>query len=158
MTWHQLDVQHALHARPAHPESSIEPTRAAPRAHLDHPSHPEHSLFRQTFDGVCKLDAEHGRTPDRYSANLAGALTAAAKAEGLSRIDRVQLSEDGSRAFASQQGIGPLLQRHAMVDTAQAVHTSIEQSTQQIAAVETVHPPQAPALAREPAPVAMLQR
>lgn len=130
----------------------------AHRLRLDHPHHPDYPLFQQAREGVHQLDAARGRTPDHHSANLAGALTAAAKAEGLSRIDRVLLSEDGSRAFASQQGIGPLLQRHAMVDTAQAVHTSIEQSTQRIASIETVRPPQAAALAREPAPVATLQR
>jgi hypothetical protein len=103
---------------------------AAPR--MDHPAHADHAMFKQAREGVYKIDATMGRSPDQRSDNLAASLTVAAKAAGLKRIDQVALSDDGARAFAAQT-IGPGgLRTIAHVETAQAVHTPITDSTQQI--------------------------
>ena len=51
----------------------------------------------------------------------------AAKANGLTRIDEVRLSEDGLRAFAIETGG---IERFAHVQTAEAVHTTLAQSSQ----------------------------
>ena len=102
---------------------------------LNDPAHPDHQLFQQAYDGVKKIDAERGRASDHHSVNLAGALAVEGKARGLKQIDVVALSEDGSNAFAAQKDgrIGfPSVTR---VDTAQAVNTPIEHSTQQMAQV-----------------------
>ena len=102
---------------------------------LNDPANPDHKLFQQAYDGVKKLDAQHGRAPDQHSANLAGALTVEAKAQGLKRIDTVALSDDGSKAFAAQSVISGAFKNVAGVETAQAVHIPMEQSTQQMAQV-----------------------
>lgn len=94
---------------------------------LDSPANPDHSLYLQAQKAVHELDARQGRTPDQQSNNLAAALTVAAKYEGLTKIDQVALSDDGSRAFAVQNGA---FKQTAQVQTAEAVHTSIAQSSQ----------------------------
>ncbi|WP_049623020.1 XVIPCD domain-containing protein [Frateuria defendens] len=96
---------------------------------LDDPSHAGHAMFQQIRDGVHKLDAQMGRVPDRHSENLAGALVVAAAAGGLSRIDAVVLSEDGSRAFAVQHVIPRALNASVHVETAQAIKAPLEQSS-----------------------------
>ena len=92
---------------------------------LDSPTNPDHALYLQAQKAVHELDTRQGRTPDQQSNNLAAALTIAAKHEGLTKIDQVALSEDGSRAFAVQNGA---FKQIAQVQTAEAVHTSIAQS------------------------------
>jgi len=107
---------------------------------LNHPSHPDNKLFQQVHDGVKKIDAQHGRASDHHSENLAGALTVEAKAQGLKRIDTVALSDDGSKAFAAQNVIPGAFKNVAGVETAQAVHIPIEQSTQQMTQVNQALP------------------
>jgi len=57
------------------------------------------------------------------------------KAQGLKQIDVVALSADGSNAFAAQKDGRIGFPSVARVDTAQAVNTPIEHSTQQMAQV-----------------------
>lgn len=94
---------------------------------LDDKRNPDHTLYEQALAGVKKIDADMGRTSDQHTTSLAAALAVAAKAQGLTRIDTVAISEDGSRTFAAQN-TSPL-RTFADVPTAQAVHTSIEQSS-----------------------------
>ena len=102
---------------------------------LNDPANPDHKLFQQAYDGVKKVDAQHGRASDQHSENLAGALTVEAKAQGLKRIDTVALSDDGSKAFAAQNVIPGAFKNVAGVETAQAVNIPMEQSTQQMTQV-----------------------
>ncbi len=73
-----------------------------------------------------QLDAERGRTPDQRSDNLAAALAVQARRKDLSHIDQVALSTDGARTFAVQHGV---VNQHAQVPNAEAVQTSIAQSS-----------------------------
>jgi hypothetical protein len=100
----------------------------------------------QAQKAVYELDARLGRTPDRQSDNLAAALTVAAKHGGMTRIDQIALSEDGSRALAVQNGVTKQL---AHVETAEAVNTSIAQSSQ---SMQAANKPSAHALVQPPAP------
>ena len=118
---------------------------------LNHPSHPDNKLFQQAHDGVKKLDAEHGRASDHHSENLAGALTVEAKSQGLKRIDRVALSDDGSKAFAAENVIPGAFKNVAGVETAKAVNMPIEQSTQQMAHVNQTSQQQAQAQTQQQA-------
>nr|WP_199041393.1 XVIPCD domain-containing protein [Dyella sp. ASV24] len=104
---------------------------------LDDVAHPDHAMFKQAQTHVHALDATHGRTPDQRSDNLAAAVTVAAKAEGLKRIDAVVLSDDGSKAFAAQHTIPRAWTQTASVPTVQGLDTSIAQSTQAMAQVNT---------------------
>ena len=97
---------------------------------LDHPKHPDHTMFEQARAGVHRLDAEVGRTPDQRSDQLAAALVVAAKANGMSRIDHAVLSTDASKVFAVEGALDSALKRIAAVPTVEALNTLITQSTQ----------------------------
>ncbi|SFS03780.1 Transglycosylase SLT domain-containing protein [Dyella sp. OK004] len=121
-----------IHARLEEQASTQAQNTQQSPARLDDPSHPGNALYLQAREHVFRLDTQQGRTPDQYSHNLAAALTAAAQAEGLQRIDQVALSDNASRAWAVQRPPGVrdhFFDRHASVDTAQAVNTSVEQSS-----------------------------
>jgi hypothetical protein len=102
-------------------------TQTRKAAGLDSPANPDHALYLQAQKAVYALDARRGRASDQQSNNLAAALTVAAKREGLGKIDQVALSEDGSRAFAVQNGV---FKQTAQVQTDDAVHTPFAQSGQ----------------------------
>lgn len=97
---------------------------------FDDAHHPDHALFEQALVGVRKLDTRQGRTAGQHSLNLAASLTVQAKREGLSRIDRVLLSDDATRTFAAQDS-SSLMEpsKVAVVDTERAVHTAMAQSS-----------------------------
>ena len=59
-------------------------------------------MFQQARGHVQALDRQLGRTPDQHTDNIASAVTVSARADGLSRIDQVALSQDGSKLFAVQ--------------------------------------------------------
>jgi len=109
---------------------------------LDDPHHPDHALFEQALAGVRKLDAQQGRTTDQHSLNLATTLTVQAKREGLSRIDRVLLSDDASRTFAAQDP-SSFMERSkvAAVGTVAAVHTPMAQSSVPATSIQPTQPP-----------------
>ena len=119
------------------------PTTTSPR--LDDPKNPDNAMYKQSLDAVNKLEARMGRTPDQYSEQLAASLVVAAKRDGLTKIDQVVLSKDGSQAMAVQGDVDSSTRKIAPVQTAQAANTPIEQSSTQAQAV---------AKPAEPAPVA----
>jgi hypothetical protein len=96
---------------------------------LDQSAHPDHALFRQAQGAVHRLDAQHGRTPDQSSENLAGAVTVAAREQGMKSIDHVVLSDDASRAYAVEGSLDSPHKRVAEVSTQQAVNTPLTQSS-----------------------------
>jgi peptidoglycan hydrolase-like protein with peptidoglycan-binding domain len=126
LTMRQLDNQLRLHAQEA-------PAKA-PSHLLNDAAHADHKVFQQTLSGVQKIDAQHGRPSDQHSENLAAALTAAARGQGLSRVDHVVMSDDGSRAWAVQGALHSPLKQMAAVDVQQAVNTPVAQSTETLAA------------------------
>ena len=97
--------------------------------HLGDAEHPAHGVFKQALDGVHKIDVERQRTPDQISQNVAGSVAVAAQRAGLTRIDHVVMSEDGSRIYAVQGDLNSPHKRMAEVPTQQAVNTSLEQSS-----------------------------
>ncbi|MBT2115657.1 peptidoglycan-binding protein [Dyella sp. LX-66] len=102
-------------------------------------AHPAHGVFKQALDGVHKIDADRQRTPDQISQNVAGSLAVAAQRAGLSRIDHVLMSEDGSRVYAVQGDLNSPHKRMAEVPTQQAVNTSLEQSSREMAKLGEQH-------------------
>lgn len=99
---------------------------------LDDPAHPDNALFQQVRDGVHKVDAQRGRTPGPTSDNLAGALTVELKTKGMTKIDTVAISPDGTRASAID-GLSSPIRKIAEIPTAQGINTPLEQSTRQLA-------------------------
>ncbi|MGE7136121.1 XVIPCD domain-containing protein [Luteibacter sp. NPDC031894] len=100
---------------------------------LDDPSHPDHALYEQARAAVHRLDAQHQRTPDQQSDNLAAALTVAARREGMTTIDHVVLSDDASRVYAVAGDTNSPHKRVADVPTMQAMNTPVDQSTATLA-------------------------
>jgi Lipase (class 3) len=96
---------------------------------LNHPDHRDNPMYQQARDGVHQIDAQHQRTPDRHSDQLAAALVVAARHEGMSQIHQVVLSDDGSRTFAAQGERNMPFRQIAQVDTVEALNTPIEQSS-----------------------------
>jgi len=64
--------------------------------------HSNDPLFLQINQGVARLDAEAGRTPDATSENVSASLYALAKANDITRVDHVLLSERTVQADAAQ--------------------------------------------------------
>jgi peptidoglycan hydrolase-like protein with peptidoglycan-binding domain len=73
---------------------------------LDHPAHPDHEFFREVRKHVVELDRSLGRGPDHYTDNISSALTVQARADGLERVDRIELSERGDVLRAVQMPSG----------------------------------------------------
>ncbi|BDU18550.1 XVIPCD domain-containing protein [Dyella sp. GSA-30] len=111
-------------------------TPGKPTAQLDQAAHPDHAMFNQALQGVHRLDAAHSRTPDQGSSNLAGALVVAAKQDGMSQINHVALSDDGSRAFAVQGDLNSPFKQIADVHTQQAMATPLDKSTQSLQQID----------------------
>jgi hypothetical protein len=99
---------------------------------IDSPDHPQNAMFQQARDGVYKLDAQHGRTPNTQSDQFAGSLTASAVTQGLTRIDQVALNSDASRAYAVQGEPNSPFKQVAEVNTQQALATPLEKSSETI--------------------------
>jgi hypothetical protein len=117
---------------------TLEALRAAQQhPTLADPAHAGHAMYQQALQGVTALDQQHGRATDQQSRNFAAALATSAYAQGLSRVDHVVLSDDGSRAYAVQGDLNSPLKQIAQVQTAQAVKQPLDQSAAQWA-------PQAP--------------
>ncbi|MET4675879.1 MULTISPECIES: peptidoglycan-binding domain-containing protein [unclassified Luteibacter] len=110
----------ALHRAQPHPTADL-----TDRAHAGNP------MFEQALKAVHELDAKHGRTPDQMSVNFAGALAARSRAQGMTGIDHLALSDDARTAYAIQGDLNSPFNRHASVDVAQSVVQPLGQSTQE---------------------------
>ncbi|MGF6417509.1 hypothetical protein ABH900_000976 [Stenotrophomonas sp. AN71] len=103
---------------------------------IDHPSHAGNPLFVGAQAGVHALDRAHNRVPDLESDQLAGALAAQAKREGLETISHVVLSDDRARAFAVDTAdLNAPHRRHAHVEVAQGMAQPLAVSTAQVDAL-----------------------
>jgi hypothetical protein len=124
------DASPAFHAL-RHPGSLFDskPASSSAVVRLDHAAHPDHPLYQQTRDAVHRLDAEHHRTPDQHSDNLAAALAVAARRDGMQAVNHVVLSDDAARTFAVQGELNSAFKQITHVETVQARNTSIEQSS-----------------------------
>ncbi|MGN6738804.1 peptidoglycan-binding protein [Dyella sp.] len=95
---------------------------------LSDPNNPDHALYEQALAQVKRIDEAMGRPSNEHTQRLAAAAVPVAKAHGLTRIDGIALSGDGSRTFVTQND-SPM-KRIAELSTAQAVATPIEQSSE----------------------------
>jgi putative chitinase len=137
-TLHRLEALTHTQAGGAHPTPAARVHAAPPR--LNDASHPDHALYQQALHGVHLLDAQQQRTPDQHSENLAASLVVAARRDGMSRIDHVALSDDGSRTFAVQGDMQSLFKQVVNVQTQPAVSTTVEQSSLALAQVTPRQP------------------
>jgi len=102
---------------------------AAPGPQINDPAHPGNALYQQARNAIYQLDAQHGRTPDQLSDNLAAAAAVQAHAAGMTRIDHIVLSDDSSQAWAVQGNLNSPFKQYTPVGTEAGMQTSLAQST-----------------------------
>lgn len=101
-------------------------------------AHQQDPLFVQAEAAVRRLEAKTGREYDGQSACLAASAACLAKANGLSQIDHVLLSEargtlrGGENMFVVQGEPGDPAQRRVQMKTQDAINTPIDQSVVQL--------------------------
>lgn len=134
-TYVPISAREFEHSRGHHGNLSAEKTP-------DQPDHPRHRLYQQCSAGVDALDQQLGRPSDHISERMKASLTTLAVANGLERVDHVQLSKEGGQVRAGQhvfivQG-DPTNPAHlrAHLPTDQAVSTPIETSFRQLAQID----------------------
>jgi len=110
--------------------SALNQAQPAQASLINDPSHAGYAMFGQAFRAVQNLDAQQGRTSDQMSVNLAGALAAQSRSEGMTRIEGLALSDDASRAYVVQGDINSPFKQYASVDVAQAVVQPLGESSQ----------------------------
>lgn len=93
---------------------------------LSKDAHPVNGLYQQALDKV-EARGESGQD----AARISGALTLAAQKNGLTQIDHVVASRDGSTYFATQGELGSPTGRIAAVDVEQAKQTPLSQSSRE---------------------------
>jgi hypothetical protein len=130
----------AVH-KATHPQQATAPATPATASHpsvpsLADPGHPGNPIYKQALDGVKLIDAKMGRPSDHMSENLAGSLAVAARKETIVTVDRVEISDDGKRAYAMQGETNSPFKRVAEVDVAQSVAKPLEQSSAEFAKVD----------------------
>ena len=129
-----LEVERRRHRHHHHHHPDGTPPYA-----LNHAGHPQHGMFEQAREGVHRVDAEHKRTPDERSDNLAAALTVAARSHGMQRIDHVTLNHDGTKAYAVEGDLQSPHKRVAEVETQKAIATPVEHSSLTLASKAAEH-------------------
>ncbi len=95
--------------------------------------HPAHGIYEQAHACVARIDEQQGRTPGPMTQNFAGALTSAATAAGLTRVDHVVLNEDASRGWAVQGDLKSPFKQYTEVNVMQAIQTPLAQSSHEAA-------------------------
>lgn len=126
---HGLDPDGVVGTKTAEALRQATLQRSAPITTFGDPQHPGHTIFQQALAGISRLDTARGRTPDMASYNLSGALTVAARREGLEQIDHVLLSEDAMRVFAVQGDFNSPLRRFTDVEVVNGMNTPLTQSS-----------------------------
>lgn len=106
---------------------------------MTHASHADHALYKQVLERVQDAEKARGIASGDHSMRLAAALTVEARREGLSQIDRVELSTNGSLARAVQVStvrdeVG-LNRSTDAISTQQAVQQPVRESSEQLAQV-----------------------
>lgn len=118
-------------------------------------SNEQDPLHTQAEMAVRRLHSATGREYDGQSACMAASAACLAKANGLSGIDHILLSEErgavrkGENLFVVQGEPGDPAQRRAMMKTQDAIDTPVEQSVAQLQALNETQQRQAPAQAMD---------
>lgn len=122
--------QHAIATHHHHTTAGIGLDTDEPAAEgLDSPGNRHHGMYLQAREAVYGLDANLGRRSDVHSDQLAAAAVVEALRNGLTKIDAVRLSGDGSQVMIVQGNPDSPGKQAAYMQTAHAVNTPIEQSS-----------------------------
>lgn len=99
---------------------------------LSDPGHPDHAMYKQAVAGLEKLGPQAGFRDHAQLERAAGTLTYEARVSGLSRIDHVVPSTNGTGLFAVQGGLNDPAHQRVLANKEQAMNQSIEQSSQKL--------------------------
>jgi len=126
------DVHSPNLAAPEQTERALTPADAA---------HPDHAMHQQIRSKVEQLDAASGRTFDASSERMTASLLTLAKDNGLTRVDRVLLSEEtknlpaAQNLFVVQGDPQDPAKLRAHIPTAEAAQQPVQQSFAQLESV-----------------------
>ncbi|WP_235567802.1 peptidoglycan-binding protein [Lysobacter sp. Root690] len=95
---------------------------------LSSPAHPDHGMFKGAVEGLEKLGPQAFKNREDLE-RAAGTLTYEAKVSGLSKIDHVVPTANGTGLFAVQGALNDPGHLRVHANTAQAASQPIEQST-----------------------------
>ena len=98
---------------------------------LSDPRHPDNALYQQAVKGMEQLGPQAFKSRQELE-NAAGATVFEAKASGLTRIDHVLQSSNGTGLFAVQGAPNDPAHHRVHLDKAQAAAEPIEKSTTQV--------------------------
>lgn len=98
---------------------------------LSDPRHPDNTMFQQAVKGMEQLGPQAFKNR-RELENAAGATVFEAKASGLTRIDHVVQSSNGTGLFAVQGAPNDPAHHRVYLDKAQSAAEPIEKSTSQV--------------------------
>lgn len=108
---------------------ALKKSQAAPL--LSDPRHPDNALFQQAVKGLEQLGPQAFKNRHELE-NAAGAVVFDAKASGLTRIDHILQSTNGTGLFAVQGAPNDPAHSRVHLDKAQAAAEPIEKSTVQV--------------------------
>ncbi len=98
---------------------------------LSDPRHPDNAMFQQAVKGMEQLGPQAFKSRQELE-NAAGATVFEAKASGLTRIDHVVQSSNGTGLFAVQGAPNDPAHHRVHLDKAQAAAEPVEKSTAQV--------------------------
>lgn len=96
-------------------------------------THPDNAMYRQALTGLEKLGPQAGFSGHESLERAAATMVYEARVSGLSRIDHIVQSADGTRIFAVQGELQDPSHRRVVTDKNQATAQSVEQTTQALA-------------------------
>lgn len=103
---------------------------------VDDPAHPAHHHFTRALDRIHAAEVERGIAHGPHSHKVAGAVVARMQADGLERIDRVELSHDGRYVRGVQvhptRDEAGLNRATLPIETATAVQQSIRENATRV--------------------------
>ena len=105
------------------------PAQPLRRTQLEDAGHPVNPMYAGALDATTRADLG---LESQQTRNVAGAITAAAVEQGMTRVDTVAASRDGANLFAIQGPVDSDSHRRLMVDHQQAAGQTLEQSTERV--------------------------
>jgi peptidoglycan hydrolase-like protein with peptidoglycan-binding domain len=132
---------------------------AVPTSSMAHPDHPDHARYGEAVGKLQALEQQRAQggqarlfeDPQQLE-RMAGQVVFESKVSGMHRIDSIVARPDGQGVFAVQGQLGDPSAQRVYVDQQQAKNQSVEQSTQQAAALTAQFaPPQVEPKTRQPA-------
>jgi len=100
------------------------------------PAHPGQPMFAQAQGHLQRINAQYGIPCTQQTDNAAACVAAAGKQAGMTRVDRLELNDNGSKLIAVQGTPGTAHSKVIGVDTMVALNTPLADSSQAFAVAD----------------------